>query len=109
MFAGPNGVRVAEKTAVLAGLAKGQELFKTLGHTTTKLVSLTETTLDQHYTIVRAHFVWHFNKGPTPIAVDVHSTFILYITDGVPKIVFQHEQEDFQQALRARGVLPPKT
>jgi hypothetical protein len=34
--------------------------------------------------------------------------FILYIRDGVAKIVFQHEHEDFLQALRARGVLPPK-
>jgi len=28
MFAGPDGARVAEKRAVLAGLTKGKELFK---------------------------------------------------------------------------------
>jgi hypothetical protein len=105
MFADPNGVRVTEKPTVLAGLSKGQELFKTLGHRTTKLVSLDETRLDEHYTMVRAQFVWRFENGPAPIDVDVDSTFILYIDDGVPKIVFQHEHEDFQQALRKRGVL----
>jgi hypothetical protein len=31
MLAGPDGVRVADKRAVLAGLAKGQELFKAVG------------------------------------------------------------------------------
>ena len=109
MFAGPNGVRVTEKPAVLAGLAKGRELFKTLGHKTTKLVSLDETRLDEHYTMVRARFVWRFEKVPAPIDVDVDSTFILFIKDGVPRIVFQHEHEDFQQALRTRGVLPATT
>ena len=41
-----------------------------------------------------------------PIDVAVDSTFIPYIKDGVAKIVFQHEHEDFWQALRTRGVLP---
>ena len=31
---------------------------------------------------------------------------ILYFKNGVRKIVFQHEHEDFWQALRTRGVLP---
>lgn len=109
MLAGPNGVRVTEKPTVLAGLSKGQELFKTLGHSTTKLVALNETRLDEHYAMVRAQFVWRFEKASGPIDVDVHSTFILYIKDGVPRIVFQHEHEDFQQALRTRGVLPAQT
>lgn len=108
MFAGPNGVRVAEKPAVLAGLSKGQELFKSLGHRTTTLVSLDETRLDEHYLMVRAQFVWRFEKESAPIDVVVDTTFILHVKDGVPRIVFQHEPEDFQQALRTRGVLPPK-
>jgi hypothetical protein len=106
MFAGPNGARIAEKPAVLAWLSRGQELFTALGHKTTKLVSLDETRLDEHYAMVRAQFVWRFEKAAAPIDVDVDSTFIVYIKDGVPRIVFQHEHEDFQQALRTRGVLP---
>ncbi len=107
MFAGPDGARVAEKQAVLAGFPKGQELFITLGHKSTKLVSASETQLDDHYVMVRAQFVWRFEKASAhPTDVEVDSTFILYIKDGVPKIVFQHEHEDFLQALRARGVWP---
>ena len=109
MFAGPAGARVAEKPAVLAGLSKGQELFKTLGHKTTKLVSLNEMPLDEHYAMVRARFLWRFEKGSAlPIDVEVDTTFILYIKDGVATIVFQHEHEDFQRALRTRGVLAEK-
>src|SRR4029453_16321638 len=104
MFAGPHGVRMVDKPAVLAALTKGQELPKKLGHSTTTLVSLSETPLDEHYAMVRARFVWRFASGPAPIDVDLDSTFILYFAAGVPKIVFQHEHEDFQEALRARGV-----
>ena len=61
----------------------------------------------EHYAMVRAQFVWRFEQAAaSPIDVAVDSTFILYIKDGVAKIVFQHEHEDFWQALRTRGVLP---
>jgi hypothetical protein len=105
MVAGPAGARVADKAVVLAGLAKGHAWLRTLGHTTTRLTSLHETSLDGSYAMVRATFVWRFEKTPAPIDVDVESTFIVHLTDGAPKIVFQHESEDFRQALRARGVL----
>jgi hypothetical protein len=107
MFAGPNGARVTEKPAILAAFPKGQEFLKVLGHKSTKVLSLDETRLDDHYVLVRAQFVWRFEKAAAPaIDVTVDSTFILYIRDGVPKIVFQQEHEDFWQALRTRGVLP---
>jgi hypothetical protein len=107
MFAGPNGARVTEKSAILTAFPKGQEFLKAHGHKSTKVLSLEETRLDDHYLLVRAQFVWRFEKSPAqPIDVKIDSTFILYINDGKPKIVFQHEREDFQQVLRASGVLP---
>jgi hypothetical protein len=106
MFAGPNGARVAEKPAILAAFPKGQEFLKAHGHKSTKVLSLDEIRLDDHYVLVRAQFVWRFEKSSAqPIDVNVDSTFILYINHGAPKIVFQHEREDFQHALRASGVL----
>jgi len=106
MFAGPNGVRVTEKSAILAALPKGQEFLKALDHKSTKVVSLDETKLDDRYLLVRAQFMWRFEKpSPQPLDVKVDSTFILYVNSGAHQIVFQHEHEDFQQALRASGVL----
>jgi len=107
MFAGPNGARVTEKAAILAAFPKGQEFLKALGHKSTKVLYLDESRLDDHYVLVRAQFGWCFEKSSgQPIDVKIDSTFILYINDGKPTIVFQHEREDFQQALRASGVLP---
>jgi hypothetical protein len=107
MTAGPNGVRVAQKSAVLAGFPKGQEFLKSLGHESTEVVSLHESRMDEHYLLVRASFVWRFRRASMPpTEAKVDSTFILYMDKDAPKIVFQHEHEEFQQALRAGGVLP---
>jgi len=107
MFAAHDGPRVAEKQAIREGFPRALKLLKTVGHTSTQLASLDETRVDEHYTMVRAQFVWRFEKAAAPpIDVTVDSTFILYIKDGVLTIVFHHEHEDFWQALRTRGVLP---
>jgi ketosteroid isomerase-like protein len=107
MLAGPGGARVAEKQAIVEGFPKAMELLKTVGHTSTTLSSLNETGMDGHYAMVRAQFVWRFEKAAAPPTdVKVDSTFILHTKDGVSKIVFQHEPEDFWQTLRTRGVLP---
>ena len=107
MTAGPSGVRVAQKSAVLAAFPKGREFLKALGHESTEVVSLDETRMDEHYLLVRAIFVWRFRRAPMPPReAKVDSTFILYIDKGAPTIVFQHEHEDFQHVLRASGVLP---
>jgi hypothetical protein len=57
MFAGPNGARVTEKSAILTAFPKGQEFLKAHGHKSTKVLSLDETKLDDHYLLVRAQFV----------------------------------------------------
>jgi ketosteroid isomerase-like protein len=106
MFAGPDGARVAEKQAILEGFTKALELLKTVGHTSTTLASINEARVDERYAMVRAQFVWRFEKTEAPpIEVTVDSTFILYVKNGVTTIVFQHEHEDFWAALRTRGVL----
>ena len=107
MLAAADGAQVVEKQAMLEGFSKALELLKTVGHTSTQVASLDETRVDEHYAMVRAQFVWRFEKAAAPpIDVEVDSTFILYLKDGVRKIVFHHEREDFWQVLRTRGVLP---
>ena len=109
MLAAHDGVRVVERQALAAGFPKAMELLKMVGHTSTRLTSLSETQVDEHYAMVRAQFVWRFEKGaPPPIDVEVESAFILYLKDGVRTIVLHHEHEDLWQVLRTRGVLPPQ-
>jgi hypothetical protein len=59
--------------------------------------------------MVRVEFRWQFEPSAgQPIDVPIECTFILDLGDGSPRIVFQNEHQDFQQALRARGVLPAR-
>ena len=109
MMAGPTGARVAEKASIHAAFAKGRELLGALGHKATTIRRLDETTLDDRYVLVRAQFAWHFDKPPVPpTEVVVGSTFVLHVDQGTVAIVFQLEHEDFPDALRAHGVLPPQ-
>jgi hypothetical protein len=41
-------------------------LLRTVGHTSTRLASLDETRVDEHYAMVRAQFVWCFEKATAP-------------------------------------------
>jgi hypothetical protein len=107
MIAGPNGAQVAQKSAVLAAFPKGQEFLKSLGHESTEIASLSGTRIDEHYVLVRASIVWRFRRASMPPKeATVDSMFIVYIDKEAPKIVFQHEHEDFQQVLRAAGGIP---
>src|SRR5262252_7335083 len=107
MLAAADGARVPERQALLSGFPKALELLKSLGHTTTSVASLAETSVDEHYSMVRAQLLWRFEKAGAPgIEVTVDSTFILHFKDGEPRIVFHQEHEDFWQLLRRRGVLP---
>ena len=107
MFADPNGARVVEKAVLLATWPKGFEFLRSQGHQYTKLTSFNETRLDEHYLLVRALFVWHFEKpSEQPIDIEVDSSFIVYAHQGAFTIVFQQEHEHFQETLRSRGILP---
>ena len=107
MIAVPDGVRVAERQELLEVFPKVLGFLKTVGHASTRLASFSEASVDEHYAMVRGQLVWRFEKAAAPpMDVEVDSTFILYLKDAVPKIVFQHEREDFLQLLRRRGVIP---
>jgi len=87
-------------------VASGNSRRRSGTHLSTETAWLDETRVDEHYAMVRAQFVWHFEKGATaPIDVEVDSMFILYLNDGMPTMVLHLEHEDFWQLLRARGVL----
>lgn len=107
MFADPSGTRIIEKEKFLAALPKRQEFFQAAGHKSTRVLSLDETALDDHYVMVRARFVMRFEKASAPpLDAQLDSTFIFYIHDDSPKIVFHIEHEELQQALQARGLVP---
>jgi len=106
IFADPNGTRVVEKQKFLPFLPKRQEFFKSIGHQSTKILSLEETPIDEQYRMVKAHFVMQFQKAAgQPLEVKLDSTYILFMKADSPKIVMHIEPEDLQQAMKDRGLL----
>jgi hypothetical protein len=106
IFADPNGTRVVEKQKFLAFLPQRREFFKSLGHQSTKVLSLDETQLDDQYTMVKAHFLMQFKKSSGQIVdAKVDSTYFLFMKGDSPKIVMHMEHEDLKEAMQARGLL----
>jgi len=106
IFADPNGTRVVEKQKFLAFLPQRQEFFKSIGHRSTKVLSLDETRLDDQYTMVKAHFLMTFQKSPGEmVEARIDSTYFLFMKGETPKIVMQMEHEDLREAMRIRGIL----
>ncbi len=106
IFADPNGTRVIEKQKFLPFLPKRQEFFKSLGHQSTKILSLEETSIDSQYTMVKAHFLMQFQKKTGEVKeINLDSIYILFTKGDAPKIVMHIEPEDMQQAMKDRGLL----
>jgi hypothetical protein len=106
IFADPNGTRVVEKQKFLPFLPKRQEFFKSIGHQSTRILSLDETRLDDQYTMVKAHFLMQFRKSSGQIVeAKVDSTYFLFMKGNSPKIVMHMEHEDLNDAMQKRGLL----
>jgi len=110
MLADANGSRVIDRKTVLAVFPAGLELLEARGHVSTNLRSLSEEIVDEYYRIVRARFVWRFERPELPIVdVNIDTVFVVFAKEGKFTIVFQQEREDFRDALRFHGILvaPP--
>jgi len=106
IFADPNGTRVVEKQKFLPFLPKRREFFKSIGHQSTKVLSLEETPIDDQYTMVKAHFLMQFQKSTGESKeINLDSTYILFMKGETPKIVMHIEPEDVQQAMKDIGLL----
>jgi hypothetical protein len=106
IFANPNGSQVVEKENFLAALPKRREFFKSLGHLSTRILSLDEIRLDDQYTMVKAKFLMQFlTPSGQLVKTEVDSIYILFLKGDSPKIVMQIEHEDLQQAMKIRGLL----
>jgi hypothetical protein len=110
MAAGPDGgIQVVKKDDFLAGIAKRQAFFHSIGFQFVKIVPLDETRLDDHYVMVKVHSHMRFEKNPGhPIDLKDSSTYILFIQNASPKIVFYTTHENLMKILQERGLFPTK-
>lgn len=104
MSADNTGVRVVQLSDFRAALPKRKQLFATIGCTSTKLVSVEDTALDDRYVMAKTAWRWEFAKAEP---IQVASTFIIRKGE-TPQIVF-YLTGDVMSVLRSRGMLPSAT
>jgi hypothetical protein len=107
MAADPQGgIQVVKKDDFLAGIAKRQAFFHSIGFQFVKIVPLEETRLDAHYVMVKAHTSMRFEKtAAQPSDIGNDSTYILFIKDDAPKIVFNLTHGDLLKIMQEHGSL----
>jgi hypothetical protein len=103
MSADATGVRVVHAGEFRAALPKRKQLFNAIGCTSTKLVSVEETPLDDRYVMAKTVWRWEFPKPAEPIVLP--STYIIRTSGETPQIVF-YLTGDVMSVLRSRGLLP---
>jgi hypothetical protein len=110
MAADPNGnVQAVKKDDFIAGIAKRQAFFQSLGFQFVKIVPLAETRLDDHYVMVKARTQMRFVKDAGR-AIDManDSVYILFMKDDSPRIVFNLTHDDLIKVMQEHGLLPAK-
>jgi hypothetical protein len=110
MVADPHGdIQVVKKEDFLAGFAKRQAFFQSIGFQFVKILSLDESRLDDHYVMAKVQWQMRFEKNPgKPIDTQFSSTHILFIEDESPRIVFYLAHENFMTILQELGLVPGK-
>ena len=106
MSADSTGVRVVKASEFRMALPKRKQLFSAIGCTSTKLLSVEETPLDDCYVMARTVWRWEFSKPAEPI--ELPSTYIVRRDGETPQIVF-YLTGDVMSVLRSRGLLPSAT
>ena len=107
MAADATGARLVHAADLRAMIPKRKQLFKSIGHRSTTLVSLHETKLDDRYVMVKTQWRWQFDRGTAGSEeVTLPSTFIVHTSGEALKIVFYLNHENIMTVLRDRGLLP---
>jgi len=108
MAADPDGgIQVVKKEDFLAGISKRQAFFQSIGFQFVKIVLLDQTRLDDHYVLAKVQAHMRFEKNPgQPIDLKDSSTYILFIKDDSPRIVFYTTHENLLKIIQERGLLP---
>ncbi len=108
LFAGPSGSQLVRAADLQHAAAKRKELFKSLGWTSTQLVTLQETSLDDRYSLVRTEWHWRFERASDALVeFTLPSSYVVERSPDRWQIVAYIPHADIMAELRRRGLLAP--
>src|SRR5687768_17330688 len=94
--ADPNGtIQMLSKEDYVTGLSKSQEYLHTLGFRYIKVVPTEEIPLSERYIMVKTKGIMRLEKKPgQPIDLAHDASYILFLADNKPQIVFALSHDD---------------
>jgi hypothetical protein len=100
-------VKVVRKDDLLRALPRRRAYFQSVGLVTSKVRSLEEARLDDHYLMVKAHWDLRFERVPgQSLVVETSATYILHRRGERPQIVFQLDHQDLMKKVQELGIAP---
>ena len=106
LSAGPDGVQTVKTTDLIKVIPKRKEILESIGCQSTKLASVEETKLDDHYSLVRTEWRWRFDRADGPVEITLPSTYIVHRSGEGWRIVLYLTHDNIMNVLRDRGMLP---
>jgi hypothetical protein len=104
MVAGPNGVQIVKASDLAQIIPRRKQMLDAAGCGDAKLVSLNETRLDDHYSMVRAEWRWRVTRGDTESSeITLPSTYIVRRSSEGLHITFYLAHGDITAVLGERG------
>ena len=100
LSADPNRVTAVTRQAFLDALPQRAQLFASIGHTGTRLVSLKEAPLDDRHVLADTTWETQLEDGDT---LTLSSVFLSRREPGALRIVFYLNRQDIVAVLGARG------
>lgn len=104
----PNGVVCIQNNEVFRkAISQRQTFFQQIGFRSAKILGLTETPLDERYTMAKVHWRMIFEKQPAhPHDFTFFITYFLFDAGIGPKVVFYVSHDDEQKIMRDAGLIP---
>lgn len=109
--ADPNGVVcIQNNDAFRTAIPQRRAFFQQIGFRSARILGLTETPLDERYTLAKVHWQMTFEKQPgQPLDFKFFITYVLFDNGTGPKVVFYISHDDEQKVMKDAGLIPPET
>ena len=107
LAASPSGAKVAQRSVFAQVLPARKQQFEQMGKSSTKLISLETTVLDERYALAKTRWQLTFARdGNEPQKVFADSTYIVDTGAQPFQIILYLTSQDLPKVLAERGITP---
>ena len=105
LAASPSGAKVAQRSIFAQVLPARKQQFEQMGKSSTKLISLETTALDERYALAKTRWQLTFGRdGKEPQKVFADSTYILDMGSEPFQIILYLTSQDLPKVLAEQGI-----